>query len=109
LEFPCKEWRYRHEDAKGFLDGCQWVTEHIELLQYLLQFQKNKKIYKIIFDILLDLKNAFGEVHPSLIRFALRHHHVPDETTDLILSQYSGFFLNITSKGSNLKSPPIHV
>jgi len=69
--------------------------------------QKKKK--RDIFVILLDLKNAFGEVHYSLIRFALRQHHVPDETTDLILSQYNGFFLNITSKGSNLKSHPIHV
>jgi len=92
---------------KGFWPGVNGVTEHIELLQYLLQFQKKKK--RDIFLILLDLKNAFGEVHHSLIRFALRQHHVPDETTDLILSQYNVFFLNITSKGSNLKSHHIHI
>jgi len=36
---------------KGFWPGFDGVTEHIELLQYLLQFQKKKK--KDIFVILL--------------------------------------------------------
>jgi len=92
---------------KGFWPGVDGVTEHFELLQYLLWFQKKKK--RDIFDILLDLKNALGEVHHSLIRFALTQHHVPDDKIELILSQYNGFFLNITVKGSDLKSPPIHV
>ena len=52
--------------------------------------------------ILLDLKNAFVEVHHSLIRFALQQHHIPVETIDLIMSQYSGFFLNVTAKGCGL-------
>jgi len=92
---------------KGFWPGVDGVTKHVELLKYLLRFQKKKK--RDIFVILLDLKNAFGEVHHSLIRFALTQHHVPDDTIELILPQYNGFFLNITAKGSDLKSPPIHV
>jgi len=52
---------------KGFWPGVNGVTEHIQVLRYLLKHQKAKK--SAIFVILLDLKNAFGEVHHSLIRF----------------------------------------
>jgi len=38
--------------------------------------------------VVLDLKSAFGEVHHSLVRIALEHHHVPAETIELIMSQY---------------------
>jgi len=63
---------------KGFWPGVLEDTEPVGLLQYLFWFQKKKK--RDIFVILLDLKNAFGEVHHSLIRFALKQHHVPDDT-----------------------------
>jgi len=91
---------------KGFWPIVDGVTEHVELLLYLLWLKKKKRD---IFVILLDLKHAFGELHHSLIQFALKQQHVPDDTIELILSQYNGFFLNITAKGSDLKSPPIHV
>jgi len=58
-------------------------------LSYLLRHQKKHK--RDIYLVLLDLKNDFGEVHHSLIRFALQHHHVPDDTADLMMSQYSSF------------------
>jgi len=68
---------------KGFWPGVNGVTEHIELLKYLIQHQKKNK--REIYIILLDLRNAFGEVHHSLIRFALNHHHVLQDTIDLII------------------------
>jgi hypothetical protein len=92
---------------KGFLPGVDGVTEHIAQLQYLLNHQKKKK--REIYIILLDLKNAFGEVHHSLIRFSLRHHHLPEETIKLIMCQYDGFFLNVTAKKCTLSTGPIHV
>jgi len=80
-----KLWRFLTKNGaidmrmkKGFWPGVGGITKHVELLQYLLWFQKKKK--RDIFVILLDLKNAFGEVHHSLIRFALKQHHVPDDT-----------------------------
>ena len=75
---------------KGFWPGIDGVTEHTELLSYLLSHQK--KFKRDIYVVLLDLKNAFGEVHHSLIRFSLEHHHIPAETIDLIMSQYTSFF-----------------
>ena len=92
---------------KGFWPGVDGVTEHIAHLKYLLHLQKKHK--REIYVILLDLKNAFGEVHHSLIRFALRQHHVPEETVELVMSQYNGFFLNVTAKNCDLHTDPIHV
>ena len=92
---------------KGFWPGINGVTEHIELLSYLLSHQK--KLKRDIFVVLLDLKNAFGEVHHSLIRFSLEHHHVPPDTINLIMSQYSGFYLNVSAGRSDLNSGPVLV
>ena len=92
---------------KGFWPGINGVTEHIELLSYLLSHQK--KLKRDVFVVLLDLKNAFGEVHHSLIRFSLEHHHVPTDTINLIMSQYTNFFLNVSAARCNLNSGPVKV
>src|SRR6266496_2563168 len=62
-----------------------------------------------IYVVLLDLKNAFGEVHHSLIRFSLAQHHIPPDITNLIMSQYTNFFITVTSSKSDLQTGPIHV
>jgi len=92
---------------KCFWPGVDGVTEHTELLNYLLRHQKKNK--RDIYVILLDLKNAFGEVHLSLIRFALNHHHIPDNTINMIMSQYMCFHLNIAAKNCELHTGPILV
>ena len=92
---------------KGFWPGIDGVTEHVELLSYLLRHQKHLK--RDIYVVLLDLKNAFGEVHHSLIKFALEHHHVPQDVISLIMSQYTDFYLCVTASGSTLRTLPIHV
>ena len=40
---------------------------------------------------LLDLKNAFGEVHCNLIQEVLLYHHIPSKPKALISSLYSDF------------------
>ena len=44
---------------------------------------------------LLDLKNAFDEVHHNLIPSVLRYHHIPDHIQMLIRSLYSNFQTSI--------------
>ena len=44
---------------------------------------------------LLGLKNAFGEVHHSLIQEALAYHHIPAKTKALISSLYTGFHTSV--------------
>ena len=44
---------------------------------------------------LLDLKNAFGEVHHNLIQEVLFYHHIPAKTQALISSLYNGFHTSV--------------
>ena len=44
---------------------------------------------------LLDLKNAFGEVHHNLIQTALDYHHIPDHVKLLVKSLYTDFKTSI--------------
>ena len=71
---------------KGFWKGVDGVTEHTELLSHLLNTAKREQ--RSITVALLDLKNAFGEVHHELIATALRYHHVPTELIQLFWSTY---------------------
>ena len=47
---------------------------------------------------LLDLKNAFGEVHHTLIPQVLKYHHIPDQIQQLIKNLYSDFYTSIISE-----------
>ena len=56
---------------------------------------------------LLDLKNAFGEVHHNLIQSVLSYHHIPDHIKILIKSLYTDFRTSVIS--SQFNTPFIHV
>ena len=47
---------------------------------------------------LLDLKNAFGELHHNLIYEVLQYHHLPREISDLIQSLYTNFRTSIITE-----------
>src|ERR1043165_9216265 len=81
--------------------------EHVELVKHILYEQKRRN--RDINVVLLDLKNAFEEVHHSLIRFALEQHHVTEPTIQLILSQYSAFCVNIKVPDCDISSGPVLV
>ena len=48
---------------------------------------------------LIDLRNAFGEVHHSLLRRVLDFHHIPHELRELILEMYRDFYVTIGTMG----------
>ena len=48
---------------------------------------------------LIDLRNAFGEVHHSLQRRVLDFHHIPHELRELILEMYRDFYVTIGTMG----------
>ena len=56
---------------------------------------------------LLDLTNAFGEVHHNLISDVLCYHHVPEQAQALISSLYENFHKSIIADEYN--SPAISV
>ena len=47
---------------------------------------------------LLDLKNAFGELHHNLIYEVLKYHHIPDPINELIRSLYTNFQTSIITE-----------
>ena len=47
--------------------------------------------------MLLDLKNAFGEVNHNLLVQTLKVHRVPDNIINLITSLYTDYTISITT------------
>ncbi len=82
---------------KGFAHGQDGVLEHTELLDFMMS--DAKKSHRGYFVVLLDLRNAFSEVHHNLIRSSLRYHHVPEAFIQVFNSIYSGFSVSVSSKG----------
>ena len=81
---------------KGFWAGISGTIEHTELITHLIQNAKKKQRQLVI--SLFDLKNAFGEVHHSLIHKVLEYHHVPGHVTELITNLYTDYYVSILTK-----------
>ena len=58
---------------------------------------------------LLDLKNAFGEVHHNLIQTALDYHHIPDHVKLLVKSLYTDFKTSIIIITNEFRTPFISI
>ena len=54
---------------KGFVDGISGTFEHTSHLAYVINNTQKRQRYLIV--TLLDLRNAFGEVHHNLIHYVL--------------------------------------
>ena len=78
----------------------------LELLSTLLKWLLS--LTKLVPNItLLDLKNAFGEVHHNLIQTALDYHHIPDHIKSLVKSLYTDFKTSILT--NEFRTPFISV
>ena len=85
-----------HEVQKGFLPKLSGTFEHTAQMANIINTARIKQKSLVI--TLLDLKNAFGEVHHNLISEVLRYHHVPDQIQLLIQSLYSNFQTSIVTE-----------
>ena len=56
---------------------------------------------------LLDLKNAFGEVHLNLISEVLRYYHIPIHVQNLIKNLYTGFKTSILTSEYHTSFLPV--
>ena len=52
--------------------------------------QARKKQRSVVIT-LVDLRNAFGELHHNLIKSVLDYHHIPKHVSDIIKSLYTDF------------------
>ena len=81
------------EIQKGFTPKIAGVPEHTSMMANIIDKARIKQRSLAI--TLLDLKNAFGEVHHNLIQEVLAYHHIPAKTKALISSLYTGFHTSV--------------
>ncbi|CAB4018711.1 Hypothetical predicted protein [Paramuricea clavata] len=84
---------------KGFTPKLSGTLEHTAQLAHIINKARVKQRSLII--TLLDLKNAFGEVHHILIYEVLEYHHIPDHIKNLVSSLYTDFQASIITEQFN--------
>ena len=89
---------------KAFTQGVSGVLEHTSMMAYLINKARVKQCSAII--TLLDLENAFGEVHHNLIKSVLAYHHVPEAIQSLVTSLHTEFHSYIISDGFSTPAIP---
>lgn len=81
---------------KGFWSGVSGTVEHTETLTYVINQARLKQ--RSVCISLIDLRNAFGEVHHSLIKEVLKFHHLPPDMSGFITSLYDGFTISVATE-----------
>ena len=73
---------------KAFMPTVPGCTEHhLKLSSILAEAHSNHKSVAVCW---LDLANAYGSVHHSLINYSLRHYHAPPQFLAIVQALYSG-------------------
>ena len=81
------------EIQKGFTPKIAGVLEHTSMMPNIIDKARTKQCSLVL--TLLDLKNAFGEVHHNLIEEVLLYHHIPAKAKALISSLYTDFHTSV--------------
>ena len=81
---------------KAFLPTVPGVTEHQAKLASIIKAAKRCK--RSLAVAWLDIANAYGSVHHSLIQFAMARYHAPPEFCGLLQSWYSGLSATISTE-----------
>ena len=92
---------------KAFVDGVSGCTEHhVKLLSIIEEARQRHKSLAVCW---LDLANAFGSVHHSLIRFSLQHYHAPACMVEAVSSMYQGLVGLVRTKEWSTEPFPIEI
>ena len=62
---------------KGFTPRLRGTFENIASMAHIINDARRRQ--RSVPITLIDLQNAFGEVHHNLIEFLLKYHHIPDD------------------------------
>jgi uncharacterized Zn-finger protein len=81
---------------KGFWSDISGTIEHTETMTFMINNARVRQRNLVI--TLLDLRNAFGEVHHNILDTVLEYHHVPPEIGRLVRSLYQGFQVSIATR-----------
>ena len=90
---------------KGFTPNMSGTLEHTSQMANIIDKARTKQRSVVI--TLLDLKNAFGEVHHNLIQTVLDYHHIPKEIKAMVKNLYTDFKTSIIT--SDFSTPYITV
>ena len=82
-----------HNIQKGFTPNLSGTLEHTAQMADIINKARIRQRSVVI--TLLDLKNAFGEVHHNLIQSVLDYHHIPDHIKFVIKNLYTDFKTSI--------------
>ena len=85
-----------HNIQKGFTPNVAGTLEHTAHMTHIINTARIKQRSVVI--TLLDLKNAFGELHHNLINEVLQYHHIPGQINNLIRSLYTNFQTSIITE-----------
>ena len=77
---------------KGFTPNLSGTLEHTSQMADVINKARIRQRSLVI--TLLELKNAFGEVHHNLIKSVLDYHHIPDQIKAAIENLYTDFHVN---------------
>ena len=75
--------------------------EHMAEMSHIINHSRKQQ--RSVTITLIDLKNAFGEVHLSLIQSVLRYHYIPDEIICIVKILCSDFHLSIITNDFHTK------
>ena len=85
-----------HDIQKGLTPNVSGSIEHTAHMAHIINTAHTKQMSLVI--TLLDLKNAFGELHHNPIYEILKYHHMPDPINELIQSCYTNFQTSIITE-----------
>ena len=80
---------------KAFMSTTPGCTEHHMKLATILQDARAK--HKSLAVCWLDLANAYGSVHHSLISFTLRYYNAPPQFSKIVQMFYTGLYAKVSS------------
>ena len=80
---------------KAFMPSTPGYSEHHMKLTTILNDAKRK--HRSLAVCWVDLANAYGSVHHSLIQFSLRHYYAPPKLTNLVNSFYADLAATVSS------------
>ena len=93
------------ETQKDFTPKVARVLEHTSMMANIID--KARKSQRSVIITLLDLKNAFGEVHQNIIKEVLLYHHIPDKIQALISSLYESFHTAVITDHYSTPAIPV--
>ena len=105
FDFLQKYGYVKQQIQKGFTRKLSGTLEHTAQLGHMINKARNKQ--RSIVVSLLDLKNAYGEVHHYLIPEVLKYHHVPEEIQHMIPSLYKDFHTSVINDDFHTSFIPV--